>query len=350
MGLVTGPPARRRILAAVLAVLLCTATAACAAEPDQRAGPPLDEITFLNILPLESLSFAPEMVATAGGYFERHGLDVHFEATQGSPPALQTVIAGSALLTRVGDIETMVAAGERGAPLVVVGSALPRGPVRMVSSRREPITTADGFRGKLVGIPSQGGTSEFTLNLVLAAKDVPAADVQRQVVGLAPGVFDLVRAGRLDAYVVSLDTSVILLHQQPDAVVYDPNADIAAGAQVYVTSADQAADPAQQDRLRRYLLAVREAMQFIADDAPGGFAQTKRIIASRYEVPSLTDPGVADDALQRYLASYTAPDGGGYLSTSPDRWAVAYEEMAGLGLVRPDLDPSRWMTNQFLPT
>jgi hypothetical protein len=54
-------------------------------------------------------------------------LDIHFEATQGSPPALQTVIAGSALLTPVGDIETMVAASERDAPLVVVGSALPRG-------------------------------------------------------------------------------------------------------------------------------------------------------------------------------------------------------------------------------
>jgi NitT/TauT family transport system substrate-binding protein len=53
-------------------------------------------------------------------------LDIHFEATQGSPPALQTVIAGSALLTPVGDIETMVAASERDAPLVVVGSALPR--------------------------------------------------------------------------------------------------------------------------------------------------------------------------------------------------------------------------------
>ena len=59
----------------------------------------LQDVTFLNILPLETLSFAPELVADACGYFADHGLKVTFQTTQGSAQAIQTVIAGSALIT-----------------------------------------------------------------------------------------------------------------------------------------------------------------------------------------------------------------------------------------------------------
>ena len=76
----------------------------------------MQDVTFLNILPLESLTFTPELVAASCGYFEDHGLNVSFETTQGSAQAIQTVIAGGALITRVGDMETMVATGERERP------------------------------------------------------------------------------------------------------------------------------------------------------------------------------------------------------------------------------------------
>ncbi|WP_060712223.1 ABC transporter substrate-binding protein [Pseudonocardia sp. HH130629-09] len=127
-------------LAAVL-LAACLVLAGCGSGGGQDGR---DRITFLNILPMESLGYAAEMVADTKGFFAANGLDVTFEATQGSAPAIQTLLAGSAEISRIGDIETMVAAGERGAPLVAIGGVVHDGALRLVSSRRAPITDAAG--------------------------------------------------------------------------------------------------------------------------------------------------------------------------------------------------------------
>jgi NitT/TauT family transport system substrate-binding protein len=347
------PATRRgRVLRTALAVgaslaLLAACGGGGGGTSDAAGGGELDQVTFLHILPPESLTFAPEMIAEINGYFEQQRLDVQFETTRGSAPAIQTVIAGNALLTRVGDIETMIAAGERGAPLVAIGSMIKSGTIRMVSSRQAPLTQADQFRGKLIGTPSEGGTSEITVDLVAGSAGIPAEEVEKQVVGLSPGVFQLVQQGRVDAYVVSLDTSILLQNSQPDAVVYDPNDAVTAGKQLYATSTQQAQDPEKQDQLRRYLVAVRDAAQFIIDDADNGFAEVMRLIESEYDVPSLDDPEVARESLQTYVDSYTAD--GPLLHISTERWASTYEEVTGIGQVEPGLDPTAWITNDFVP-
>lgn len=335
-----------RIVRALAALLTGSAVlAACGGGGAGDGG--RAQVTFLNILPLESLSYSAEMIADTKGFFAARGLDVTFQATQGSAPAIQTVLAGSALVTRVGDIETMIAAGKRGAPLVNVGEVIHRGTIRMISSKRAPITRAEDFRGKLVGTPSEGGTSSITLDLVAGSAGIPADQVRRQVVGLSPGVFDLLTAGRVDSYIVSLDTAVLLARTRPEAVVYDPNDDISAGAQLYATSAEQAADPEKQDQLRRYLLAIQDAIRFIVEDRKTGYAETMRLIASKYQVPSLQKPDVARASLDGYVDSFTAGDA--LIGTSAQRWAATYKEISGIGLVAPGLDPARWVDNRFAP-
>jgi NitT/TauT family transport system substrate-binding protein len=355
-GKTTYPPrpatGRGRVLRTVVAVGASLALlAACGGggTSDAAGGGELDQVTFLHILPPESLTFAPEMIANITGYFEQQGLDVQFETTRGSAPAIQTVIAGNALLTRVGDIETMIAAGERGAPLVAVASMIKNGTIRMVSSRQAPITEAEQFRGKLIGTPSEGGTSEITVDLVAGSAGIPAEEVEKQVVGLTPGVFELVKQGRVDAYVVSLDTAILLKQSQPDAVVYNPNDAVTAGAQLYATSTQQAQDPEKQDQLRRYLLAIRDAAQFIIDDADNGFAEVMRLIATEYEVPALDNPEVARESLQTYVDAYTADGPEQLLHISTERWAKTYEGVSGIGQVKPGLDPTEWISNDFVP-
>jgi NitT/TauT family transport system substrate-binding protein len=211
--------------------------------------------------------------------------------------------------------------------------------VRIASSTRAPVRTPADLSGKTVGIPSQGGTSEWTLNLVLARGGVDPGSVRREVVGLAPGVFDLVAAGRIDAYLTPLDTATVLQHSRPDAVILDPNTVLSAGAQVYVSSADQLADPATEDRMRRYLAAIRDAMDFIAADAPSGYAETTTLIASRYTAPSLADPATVRAGLDAYVASWGSPR----VLTSADRWVASYAEVAGQGLVPAGQDPQAWL-------
>jgi NitT/TauT family transport system substrate-binding protein len=330
---------RRTVGAALLAVFLLVVAGCSGAE----AGP--DRITVVTTQPLESLTYAPEMVATARGDFARHGLEVDLQALQGSPPALQSVLSGSAQLTRLGDVETMIAVGVRAAPLRVVGAEMTTGPQRIVSHVDAPVRTPADLAGRTIGLPSLGGTSEATLNLVLARGGVDPALVRREVTGLGAGVFDLVAAGRVDAFVAPVDTAVMLQHSRPDAVILDTSRFISAGAQVYVSSTDQLDDPAGADRIARYLAAVHDAMDFIAADAATGYAETTRLIGTRYTVPSLADPATAKAGLDTYVALWGPLRG----TLPPERWQDIYAEVSGSGMVPTGLQPGAWL-QQLGPT
>lgn len=318
-----------------------------AGEAPAKAGS-LDNVTFLNILPLESLSFAPELLADTGGYFKKEGLNVSFQLTKGSAQAIQTVIAGKALITRVGDIETMVDAA-KGAPIMNIGTATKHGTIRLVSSTRKPLTKASDFAGTTVGLPSAGGTSETTVDLVNASAGNKPTDTKKQVVGLAPGIFNLVDSGRIDSYSVSLDTAIVLKDQQPHAVVYDPNDAITAGAQLYLTSKDQAKDPKNADLLKRYLRAIDAAVKFMITDKANGFAETMKLISSKYKVPSLADPKIGEAALTGYVESFTAAGPDKIATTVPATWEKTYQELVTAGLVKSGLKPDGWFSNAFAP-
>lgn len=330
---------RRRPLPVVLVALLgllATVVAACSGGQQQA---PLDRITVVTTSPVESMTYAPEMVAAARGDFARHGLDVDLQALQGSPAALQAVVGGSAQVTRLGDIETMIAVGTKNAPLRVVGTEMAVGTLRIISGPAKPIRTPADLAGKTVGVPSLGGTSESTLNLVIARGGVDPASVRREVTGLAPGVYDLIGAGRIDAYIAPMDTAVVLQRSHPDAVILDAGQQVTAGAQVYVSSADQLADPAAQDRIKRFLAAIHDSMNVIAADAASGYAETTKLIASRWDVPSMSDPAVVKAGMDAYVTTWGSLRG----TLPPDRWRGAYAEISGLGLVPAGLDPDSWL-------
>lgn len=308
----------------------------------------VQDVTFLNILPLESLTFTPELVASSCGYFKDHGLNVTFETTQGSAQAIQTVIAGGALITRVGDMETMVATGEKHAPLVNVGQINKTGTIRFVSAKSDPLQSAADLKDRLMGTPSEGGTSELIIKVTAASAGINPDDVKTQVVGLAPGVFDLVSSGRIGGYVVSLDTAVALQKQQPDAVIYAPSDDVQSGGQVYITSKDQADDPEKQKQLKNYLAAIKDAVLFVEKDEANGFAETIKCL-SQYNVPTLKDPEVGKAALTEYVKSWTAAGDDQIARTVPEQWQKVYKEMSGAGFVPEGQNPKDWFTNDYAP-
>lgn len=311
----------------------------------------VDEVTFLNVIPIESISNTAEMLADAGGYFKKHGLEVTFEATNGSAPAIQTVIQGSALITRLGDIETIVAVAQKNAPLVNVGAVEKGGGlIRFISSKRHPLTKPEEFRGAKMGLPSIGGTSENTLNLVLAAGGVPESSVGRQVVGLTPGVFDLVSKGRVDGYVVSLDTSLIILRDEPEAISFAPSSVISAGNQQYTTSKRQLADPTQADQVRRFLLGIRDAIDFVIKDEKNDFAKTMETISAKYEVPAFEDKKISVEALKLYVGSWTADGKDQIVQTNPEVWQATYDEMVEAEIAPGGKNPKKWITDKYAPT
>ena len=333
-----------RLLAVVLAA--CAVVTACGGGDTTDDG--RQRMTFLNILPLESLSYSAELIADTQGFFAARGLDVTFETTQGSAPAIQTVLAGSAEVTRIGDIETMIAAGNRNAPLVAFGEVIHRGTIRMVSAADDPITQAGQFRGKLVGTPSEGGTSSITLDLVAGSAGVPPAEVRRQVVGLAPGVFDLLTSGRIDAYIVSLDTvGAAAAHTSPGRGL--------RSRRRRSPRARRSTPPPGRPRRTR-----RSGTSCVATWPPsttpcGSSRPTRRtvsrppwpLISSKYRVPALGDPETARLALAGYVDSYTA--GETPVGISPQRWRQTYDEITGIGQLPPGLDPAQWLDTGIPP-
>jgi NitT/TauT family transport system substrate-binding protein len=302
-------------------------------------------LTFLAVLPLTTLTYAPELLADAGGYFADQGLNVEFQSTRGTAQAIQLVLAGSAPISRIGQIEAVSHVVNRDAPIMNVGTVVKESTIRFISSTAAPLREPRDFVGKTLGIPSEGGESETTLDLLLASSGLDPASVERQVVGVGPGVFNLVEQGRIASFIVSIDTAKILEQQMPNVVVLRPGDFIESGAQIYMASAEDLA--ANGNSLRRYLEAVRAAMDFIiADD---GFDETLKIMRQKFSFGTLANDAVAKDSLREYVRAWTLAGTENILRTDSERWRSGYQELVTAGQIAGGHDPAAWFTNEFVP-
>jgi NitT/TauT family transport system substrate-binding protein len=310
-----------------------------------RAGTGPADVTFLAVVPLTTLTFAPELLADAGGYFADQGLNVSFQSTRGSAQAIQLVLAGSAPLTRIGQIECVSHIVNSGAPIVNIASVVKESTLRFVSSAAAPLREPRDFVGKVMGIPSENGESETTLDLLLASAGIDPDEVERQVVGVGPGVFNLVEQGRIAGFIVSIDTANILEQQMDNVVVLRPGEFIQSGAQLYMLSADRL--DANGGIARKYLEAIYAALNFmIADD---GFDETLRIMRQKYSFATLEDSDVAKRSLAEYVRAWTAEGPQNVLRTNPESWRRGYEELVAAGRVEGGRDPAAWFTNALVP-
>lgn len=304
----------------------------------------LSPFTFLAIVPPNSLTFAPELLADAAGYFADEGLNVTFELTRGSAQALQLILADKAPLTRISQIDGMRAAANRAAPLMNVGTVIKNSTIRYVSSERAPLLGPADFVGKTVGIPSEGGSSDLELDLILAASGIDPQRVARQVVGLAPGVFDLVEQGRIAGYAVSIDTAKLLKQRRSTAVVFNPGELIASGGQMYVTSRNSLT--LNREDIAKYLRAVRAAIEFMINDER--FDRTLEILREKYSFEALEHTFIAKESLNEYVAAWTSWGRERVLLTDAERWAMGYQELVRAGLVAEGPNAERWFTNELM--
>lgn len=156
--------------------------------------------------------------------------------------------------------------------------------------------------GQTMGVPSEGGTSDKVVSLVLAGAGL---DPQhgRRVVGLAPSTFDLVQQGRIVGYAVSIDTANILTAQNPDAGAFDPTEYVRSGSQLHATTKEGLTKEA--DNPRAFLAAIHEAMALDPKKPP--------------------------------------------LVTDEAAGAAGYKELTDAGLLPPGGDPKSWFDNSLLP-
>src|ERR671931_206680 len=133
-------------------------------------------VQVVNILPPQ-LGYAAEYIADMDGFFKKEGLSVKVSTARGSAPAIQAILSGTALLSWVGWLESILDIANNGAPIESVAFTGRRSTLAIVSDKGKPLTTPQSLVGNRIGIPSEGGTSETTLDLMLAANNVPSNKV-----------------------------------------------------------------------------------------------------------------------------------------------------------------------------
>ncbi|WP_146341345.1 ABC transporter substrate-binding protein [Nesterenkonia sp. NBAIMH1] len=350
---------RRKRMASAGVSLLATGAlvlAGCAqeeSEADEASGEQsedLTEVTVVTFLPLESLTFTPEMYAEAGGYFEEHGLDVTLEPVQGTPAAVQATIGGAGLMTRV-DTTDVMPSMEDGQPLTAVGTMTYASSLRMVSSMENPIESAEDIEGLTIGMGSVGGTSETTLDLALQDADVPGDSVDRQATQVSAATLELVRQGTLNGYIASLDTAMSLDQQNDDMMIASAGLTDAPTQQTWVTASSALDDPESVEQIEAVLAAVQEAVNDVAADEENDFENVIEVLRGEYSFPALDDDEAAQAALEAYTNEIWVDPSGQVdrIENDLDGWSSIYEDYTTAGLVEGDGDPDTWITNDHVP-
>jgi NitT/TauT family transport system substrate-binding protein len=321
---------------------------ACGSPIASSGGAEDGKMTFLSPLPLETLGLAVELLGVAGGHFKKHGLDVTLQSAKGTAQAMQTLVSGVAPVARVGQIDLMTAVTETNQPIVNIGTAFRTTALRFIYSKKNhAITKPADMQNGTMGVPSEGGTSDKVVSLVLAGAGLDPKKTKRQVVGLSPGTFDLVQRGRLIGYVVSTDTANLLESQNPDAGVFDPAKFVRSDSQCYATTRDALKEEA--DGLRRFLAGIRDAKAAMVAEDPN-FTETLKQLRSRYSFATLNNDAIAKASLSELVASWTGGDKSKpLLVTEQQAWAAGYKELTDAGVVKAGGNPASWFDNSLLP-
>jgi NitT/TauT family transport system substrate-binding protein len=348
----TRRPRRRTAQVAAALSVGALALSACSSnggdEPD-GSGDGLTPITVVTFLPLESFTFAPEMMAYSGGFFEDHGLDVTLEPVQGTPAAIQAVAGGAAFITRASTIDILPAM-EKGQPIVGVGTMSRQTNLRIVSTESDPVHGPADMVGKAIGMGSVGGTSERMLDLALQHEAVELSSVERQAVPVTAATYELVRRGELAGYIVSLDTGLTLELQNDDADVSTAGLDVTPDLQLYFTTPDNLeSDP---ETVEAFLAAMADAAQFMVDDRENNFDETLQILrdSEDWDFPALFDDEAARAALEVYTTETWMDDSGTpMLHNNPELIQEAYDILTTGGVLEGGADPQAWITNDYVP-
>src|SRR5919197_4073173 len=216
-------------------------------------------VQVVNILPPQ-LGYAAEYIADMDGFFKKEGLTVKVSTARGSAPAIQAVLSGTALLSWVGWLESVIDIANKKAPIQAVAFTGRRSTLAIVSDKSKPLTNPQSLVGNRIGIPSEGGTSETTLDLMLAANNIPSDKVPRQVTGFTPGTFELIKRGRIAGFVIGASQEEQFRQAQPTSVFLETDKFVTDGL-AYITS--QKGLSSSKAQIKAYLRALKGAMEQI---------------------------------------------------------------------------------------
>ena len=272
------------------------------------------------------------------GFFKKEGLEVKVNTARGSAPAIQAILSGTALLSWVGWLESVIDIANQSAPIHSVAFTGRRSTLAIVSDKSKPLANPQDFVGKRIGIPSEGGTSETTLDLMLAANNVPVDKVPRQVTGFTPGTFELIKKGRIAGFVIGASQEQQFRQSQPSSTFLN-TADYVTDGLNYITS--QKGLQENKAQIQAYLRGLKGAMEQILDDKPQGYPDTLKKLRSKYDFDELKDDAVAKAYLDFNVGSWVVDGRDELLKVDPEKWKATYDAAVKVKAAKPGIDVTK---------
>jgi NitT/TauT family transport system substrate-binding protein len=172
-------------------VLLAVACGGPGAQAKPSPGAPTTiKVGFSNATP----SQLPLWVAMDTGIFKRDGLEIDAQPINSSQ-ILQALIGGQIDIAQVGGSEALNAAAA-GADLLVIGVNVPV--YQFAFWVPNSITQASQVKGKTIGVPSKGGSSDIALRVGLPTIGLdPDRDITTIALGTEPNVVAALISGQI---------------------------------------------------------------------------------------------------------------------------------------------------------
>jgi putative hydroxymethylpyrimidine transport system substrate-binding protein len=261
---------------------------------------------------------APLVVAKAGGYFERTGLDVELiaPADPSAPPKLVAAGQGDVAVTYQPDLMLQL---KEGLPLVRFGTLVETPLNSLVVLKDGPVKALADLKGKTVGY-SVAGFEEVYLGALLKSAGLSADDVT--LVNVNFNLTSSLMSGQVDAVVGAFRNfeltqlriegrgGVAFFPEEHGVPPYDEL--------IYVTHSDLKDDP----RMPRFLAAVEEATIFLTNHPE---AALDMFVKAHPDLDDELNRRAFLDTLPRFAKRPAALDRGRY-----DRFA---EFLKGEGLI-----------------
>lgn len=289
-------------------------------------------------------NFIEMLNASAGGFWEANGIDAQLEAGRGGSQTLQQLVAGQTDLIRISAIEQMTAMEATGADLVCFSTIYQASNFYVVSLKDKPIETAEEFAGKTVGLVSVGGSTEIFLDLMLRKAGVPAADVKREVTGDNPTAYEVLKAGRVDAFFCSINVVVELRRQGAEIVTWTTDRYAPMPAQGYV--ATRANLEARPDLFVRVLKGLHASVLDLMETDTG---EVYARAAKKYEIPGFDQTERLSLILKTTQEELWAPKGPEtLLRNDPKAWEDGLKLLTEAGAITKITDPTVYWTNEYI--
>lgn len=278
-----------------------------------------------------TLEYLPEMNAVVGGHFEEEGLEVEIANVRGTAVGIQQVIAGQAHFTRIGLLDLFKASASQDTRLVSVATSLQGGIFSLVSREADPINSPEELRGKTVGVASLGGGQENILNLMLAGAGIPETDVPRQAIGSSAGNVEILKLGRVDAFIANVETALLLRMTGEPVKIWSTTRYAPLPGGVMATTEKFAAE--NHDTVVRFIRAVRNSALEIKTADP---AEILDRVASKFDLAVTDDREFRLEAIRAYNNLALAQGEENVMRNVPEVFEEAARLVSAANIIRID--------------